>query len=35
MGLAGFWTAFPIAEAVALAIFFPIGLATIKNIFAK
>lgn len=35
MGLAGFWTAFPIAEAVALAIFFPIGLHTIKKIFAK
>ena len=35
MGLAGFWVAFPIAETVALAIFFPIGLATIKKIFAK
>jgi putative MATE family efflux protein len=35
MGLAGFWTAFPIAETVSLAIFFPIGLATIKKIFAK
>ncbi len=35
LGLAGFWTAFPIAEAVALVIFFPIALSTIKKIFAK
>ncbi len=35
LGLAGFWTAFPIAEAVALIIFFPIAFATIKKIFVK
>ena len=35
IGLAGFWAAFPIAETVALVIFFPIALATIKKIFLK
>ena len=35
LGLAGFWAAFPIAETVALVIFFPIALATIKKIFLK
>lgn len=35
LGMVGFWISFPIAEAVALAIFFPIALHTIKKIFAK
>lgn len=35
MGLAGYWTAFPIAEAVSVAIFLPIAITTIKHIFAK
>ena len=35
LGMVGFWISFPIAEAVSLAIFFPIALHTIKKIFAK
>ncbi len=35
LGLNGYWTAFPIAEAVAVFIFLPLALATIKKIFAK
>lgn len=35
LGLLGFWIAFPIAEFVTTAIFFPISLATIKKIFKK
>ncbi|MBR7162419.1 MAG: MATE family efflux transporter [Clostridia bacterium] len=35
LGMVGFWISFPIAEATALAIFFPIALHTIKKIFAK
>ncbi len=31
--LTGFWAAFPIAEAIAALIFFPIALATIRKIF--
>ncbi len=35
LGLTGFWVAFPVAEFVTTAIFFPIALATIKKIFKK
>ncbi len=35
LSLTGYWTAFPIAEFVASAVFIPICLATIKKIFAK
>lgn len=35
MGVTGFWTAFPIAEAIAVLIFFPIAIVTIRNIFRK
>lgn len=35
MGLKGYWAAFPIAEALSVAIFFPIAVKTIKTIFEK
>ncbi len=35
MGLAGFWTAFPIAEAVSVLIFIPVAISTINKIFTK
>ena len=35
MGLKGYWAAFPIAEALSVAIFLPIALKTIKTIFEK
>ncbi len=35
LGLTGFWTAFPIAEATSVLIFIPICISTINKIFAK
>lgn len=35
MGLKGYWAAFPIAEALSVAIFFPIAVKTIKTILKR
>lgn len=35
LGLTGFWTAFPIAEAVSVLIFIPIAISTVNKIFKQ
>ena len=35
MGLTGFWTAFPIAEALSVLIFIPVSVSTINKIFKQ